>query len=159
MKTFGFEHRIETVNNAHMHIYFGKIQTTSKDQELIQATLENLMQVHFDNEHIHLDKLYQLKDDLYGGQYFEREPIYLQELEHFASELQAYTGWDLEFCQLITNLNYTPITNAITSNREAYLYYNSDDQVFESTYPSQEEDPDPDLTIELNNHYIHIYID
>lgn len=155
MKTYSYQHLVEKVNNSLLHIYTAKIESNSKHIELIKNTLENLMRIHFENEAIRI-RISRYKDNLYIGEYVEAEHNFDRELQDFATLLQSYTKWDQEFCELITNLNYTPITTAISRNRDTCLYYNSDDLTFEMS----EFDPEAEYTaFEINNHTIILYID
>ena len=127
-------------------LYSVHYQTTEKDFQLVLNSIENYLQILFDNEHITLtgDCTEPLCNNKYHSWYLE--PIDTKEIpswdkiKDLASYLENYFGYQHDQAMHIVLLNLTPLTQALNTKYDSYIYYNTDDYVMEITEKPQPEE-------------------
>lgn len=122
-----------TSNNQKLYtVYY---QTTEDDLQLVLNSIENYLRIIYDNEHITLIKAYTeyLGDYKYHSWYLE--PIEdlptWNQIESIAGHLKDYFGYQHDQAMHIVLLNLTPLTQAINSKYDSYIYYNTNDYFME----------------------------
>lgn len=134
------------ITSNNQKIYSVHYQTTEDDMVLVLNSLENYLQILFDNEHICLTKTYTeyLGNDKYHSWYLE--PIHTKEIpswskiKDLANYLEDYFGYQHDQAMHIVLLNLTPLTQALNTKYNSYIYYNTDDYIMEITEKPQPED-------------------
>lgn len=135
-----------TSNNQKLYTVYYK--TTEDDFQLVLNSIENYLRILFDNEHITLteDCTEHLGNDKYHSWYIE--PIDTKEIpswdtiESLARYLENAFGYQHDQAMHIVLLNLTPLTQALNTKYNSYIYYNTDDYMMEITEKPQPEDFD-----------------
>lgn len=142
MKLIDTQLQITSNNQKLYSVYY---ETTEEDGILVINSLENYLQILFDNEHICLTKTYTeyLGNNKYHSWYLE--PIDTKEvpdwdtIHELALHLENYFGYQHDQAMHIILLNLTPLTQALNTKYDSYIYYNTDDYVMDFTEkPSKE---------------------
>jgi hypothetical protein len=134
------------ITSNNQKLYSVHYQTTEKDFQLVLNSIENYLQILFDNEHITLtgDCTEPLCNNKYHSWYLE--PIDTKEIpswdkiKDLASYLENYFGYQHDQAMHIVLLNLTPLTQALNTKYDSYIYYNTDDYVMEITEKPQPEE-------------------
>lgn len=154
-----------TSNNQKLYtVYY---ETTEDDLTLVFNSIENYLRILYDNEHITLTKAYTeyLGNNKYHSWYLE--PIPTKEvpdwdtLNYIASYLETYFHYPHDQAMHIVLLNLTPLTQALNTKYDSYIYYNTDDYFMEITdkAPSEEWGYYDTINIPHINGNIYIIID
>lgn len=143
MKLIDTQLQITSNNQKLYSVYY---QTTEEDRGLVIDSLENYLQILYDNEHICLTQTYTeyLGNDKYHSWYIE--PILPGDLpswdaiEYLARYLENFFGYQHDKAMHIVLLNLTPLTQALNTKYNSYIYYNTEDYVMDLTEKPQPED-------------------
>lgn len=154
------------ITSNNQKLYSVHYQTTEDDMVLVLNSLENYLQILFDNEHICLTGACTepLCNNKYHSWYLE--PIDTKEIpswskiKDLANYLEDYFGYQHDQAMHIVLLNLTPLTQALNTKYDSYIYYNTDDYIMEITEkPSEEWDYYDTINIPHINGNIYIIID
>lgn len=134
------------ITSNNQKLYSVHYQTTEDDMVLVLNSLENYLQILFDNEHITLTKdcTEYLGNNKYNSWYLE--PILpgdvpsWDKIEYLARYLENYFGYQHDQAMHIVLLNLTPLTQALNTKYNSYIYYNTDDCIMDITEKPQPED-------------------
>lgn len=154
-----------TCNNQKLYsVYY---ETTEDDLQLILESMENYLRILFDNEHITLTTFHteKLGNNKYNSWYLE--PIPSKEvpdwntIHELALHLENYFRYPHDKAMHIVLLNLTPLTQALNTKYNSYIYYNTDDYFMELTdkKPSEEWGYYDTINIPHINGNIYIIID
>ena len=165
MKLINTQLQITSNNQRLYSVYY---QTTEEDQILVLNSLENYLQILYENESICLTKTYTeyLGDNKYHSWYLE--PIPSKEIPNWdiiddiAFHLENYFSYQHDKAIHIVLLNLTPLTQALNTKYDSYIYYNTDDFIMDiptTNPPSDEWDYYDTINIPHLNGNIHILID
>lgn len=127
------------ITSNNQKLYSVHYQTTEDDMILVLNSLENYLQILFDNEHITLTGACTelLGNNKYHSWYIE--PIHTKEvpswskIKDLANYLEDYFGYQHDQAMHIVLLNLTPLTQALNTKYDSYIYYNTDDYTMEIT--------------------------
>lgn len=125
------------ITSNNQKIYSVHYQTTEDDMVLVLNSLENYLQILFDNEHITLtgNCTELLGNNQYHSWYIE--PIHTKEIpswskiKDLANYLEDYFGYSQDQAMHIVLLNLTPLTQALNTKYDSYIYYNTKDYVMD----------------------------
>lgn len=143
MKLLNTQLQITSNNQKLYSVYY---RTTEDDMVLVLNSIENYLRILFDNEHICLTKdcTECLGNDKYHSWYIE--PIHTKEIpswskiKDLANYLEDYFGYQYDQAMHIVLLNLTPLTQALNTKYDSYIYYNTDDYIMEITEKPQPEE-------------------
>lgn len=156
MKTINTSLQITSTNQK---LYTVSYTTTETDIQLIIDALTNYLQIIYENEHIKLtqDNMQYLGNNKYSFWYIEPiETLTQLEIDQFAHLLTHTFYYSYDQAHAITLANLTPIQEAIKNPKNAYIYYNTDDYIMQTTVPYDDEDA---IIIQWGSKQIYIYPD
>lgn len=154
------------VTSNNQKLYTVNYETTEDDLTLVLNSIENYLRILYDNEHITLTEAYteKLGYNKYHSWYLE--PIPSKEIptwdtiRELAIHLENYFGYQHDQAMHIILLNLTPLTQALNTKYDSYIYYNTDDYFME-LFPDKPEDLESYdyINIPHTNGNIYIIID
>lgn len=152
------------ITSNNQKIYSVHYQTTEDNMILVLNSLENYLQILFDNEHICLTGACTelLCNNQYHSWYIE--PIHTKEIpswskiKDLANYLEDYFGYQHDQAMHIVLLNLTPLTQALNTKYDSYIYYNTDDYIMEVTEKPKSDEWDYYDTINIPHINGNIYI-
>ena len=152
------------ITSNNQKLYSVHYQTTEEDFQLVLNSLENYLQILFDNEHICLtgNCTELLCNNQYHSWYIE--PIHTKEIpswskiKDLANYLEDYFGYQYDQAMHIVLLNLTPLTQALNTKYDSYIYYNTDDYLMEITEKPKSDEWDYYDTINIPHINGNIYI-
>lgn len=129
------------ITSNNQKLYTVTYTTYEQDMQLVIEALTNYLQILYENEHIKLtaDNVQYLGNNTYSFWYIEPiETLTQNEIELFAALLAKAFHYNFDQAHAITLANLTPIQEAIKNPKYAYIYYNTDDYLMQTTHPYED---------------------